>query len=229
MGLSHAWGLFVKSLKTGYEYLGSVMLINVIWFFLWLAPLFLFSIAGIDNLILFIAILLLCMLLFGPATAGAYGLLNEIIQDDFHSITDFRKVFIKFFWRSILLVLTCGLIFGFGLLNFVICKESPILIFRLLSGIWLYLLLFCAIMFQYVFPLLVQQNIGILVIIKRAALLAIDNVLFSVAILLASLIITLISIYTVVPAVIFWLSLIGLLHNLALVQVLTKYDNSNGR
>lgn len=228
-GLSQGWQIIVKSLKTGYEHLGSVILINVIWFFIWLSPLFLISLFLIENLALFIIGFILSLTLFGPATGGAYALIKQIIEGTYRSISEYKKVFLKYFWRSLFLVLVCGLMLLFILLNIFVCIESSVFLFRFIGGIWLYVLLFWFIMMQYVFPLLVQQNIGILTIIKRAALLALDNILLSLIILLAGLLITFISVAFVVPFVILWLSLLGLMQHYAFVQVLAKYGDGNGK
>ena len=228
MGLSQSWAIIVKSLKATYEHLGLAVVINVIWFFLWLSPMFLYAVSGLENITLFIIANMLSVVLFGPATAGAYALLNKIVNEGSTAISEYKGAFLKFFWRSLLLVLVCGLMFLFIILNIRVSLNSQVFLFQLIGGMWLYVLLFWCAMMQYVFPLLVQQNVGILTIIKRAALITLDNILLSLLILLASLVITFVSAFSMVLLVILWLSLIGLLQNFAFVQVLSKYDDGNG-
>ena len=128
-----------------------------------------------------------------------------------------RVPFLSFLAQPAISV-SCGLMFLFIILNIRVSLNSQVFLFQLIGGMWLYVLLFWFAMMQYVFPLLVQQNVGILTIIKRAALITLDNILLSLLILLASLVITFVSAFSMVLLVILWLSLIGLLQNFAFVQ-----------
>ena len=66
MGLSQSWAIIVKSLKATYEHLGLAVVINVIYGFLWLSPMFLYAVSGLENITLFIIANMLSVVLFGP-------------------------------------------------------------------------------------------------------------------------------------------------------------------
>lgn len=62
--------------------------------------------------------------------------------------------------------------------------------------------------------------------IKRAVLLAADNLLVSLLLLIASGVLTYVSFFLVIPFVIIWFSMIGLMQNFIVVEILKKYNSS---
>lgn len=225
--LSVSWKIIKQSFKFGYDNLGVIVLVNIGWFFGGLFPLFISSIIP-ENAIVFVVALVLSVLLLGPASAaGSYclhRLVNKESLSDSLSIKDFKDAFIKYFGRGMIINLFNLLVFFFLVFNFSYCAESSMLWLRLISGLLLYLMLFFTMIVQYVFPLLVKQDLGVVKAYKRATLVALDNLLISIVLLIVSIVISFISVYTLVPILIFWFSLLGLLQHFALKRILTKYQ-----
>lgn len=223
MRVSEAWKLVVTALKSCWENLTMLVALNVIWFFLWLGPVFIASIIP-ENFVIFLIATAISLILLGPISATIQYLLNRIVTKEDVSVAEFKIGFKKFFWRSELLTFGSVLVLLVIVLFFTITSENPVMVVRLLSGIWLYFALFWMLMFQYLFPFLVHQNIGLKLLLRRTFVLVMDNLLVSLILLLVSGLITVISIFTLVPLVIIWFSMLGLMQNFIMVELLKKYD-----
>lgn len=226
MGISQAWKLIVQALKMCWDNLTTIVLLNLLWFFFSLAPVFLSSLIS-EDITLFIMAAILALLLIGPVTSASQYLLSLLVNREEITVADFTSAFKKFFWRSELLVIIGLAVLIFMVFNFSISVENPAWYVRLLSGIWLYFVLFWLLVLQYIFPLLVQQDIGLLLALKRASLLVLDNLLISLMFLILCGIISFISIYLVIPLVIIWFAMIGLMQNYIVVELLKKYDKGH--
>lgn len=113
--------------------------------------------------------------------------------------------------------------------NFTITSGSASFIMRVITGMWLYLALFWLLVAQFVFPFLVQYDLGVWTIIKRSAMLVVDNLLVSLILLLVCGLLTFISLFLVIPFVILWFTVISLMQNLIMVELLEKYSNGHSK
>ncbi len=226
MSVSQVWKLIVSSLKFCWDHITTLILLNLIWFFLWLLPMFLNSVIS-DNFVFFLVCMGLSLLLLGPVTAGMQYLILRLIKNEEVTVGEFISGFKKYFWRSEIIVLLAIVVLLFIVFNFSFATEYNSGWMRILSGIWLYLALFWLLIIQYIFPFLVQQDISVWLAIKRSVLLIFDNLLASLMLLLFSGLITFASLYTVVPFIILWFSMLSLMQNYIVLDLLKKY--SNGR
>ena len=228
MGISQAWKLVINALKATWDDFTTLVFLNLIWFFLWLAPMFISS-RFTENVVWFYISLALSVLLLGPISGSMQYLLNRIVNKNEISVEEFKHGLIKFFWRSEALVFAGILTLGVLVICFNITVGNlglPSLVVAIFYGIWLSVTLFWFLIIQFVFPLLVQQDIGVFLAIKRAVLLVADNLLISLLLLIVSGVLTYISFFLVIPFVILWFSMIGLMQNNIMVEILKKYDNS---
>lgn len=223
MGISQAWKLVVTALKFCWDNLTVLVLLNLVWFFIWLAPVFLASIIP-ENFLLFLIATVLSLVLLGPTSAAIQYLLNRIVKGKEVSVAEFKNGFKIFFWRSELIVVVSFLILLVIVFFFTLTSQNPVTFIRLFSGIWLYLVLFWLLLFQFLFPFLVHQNIGVKLLLRRTVVLVLDNLLISLLLLLLSGLITAISIFTIIPMVILWFSVLGIMQNFIMVELLKKYD-----
>ncbi|NMB38535.1 MAG: hypothetical protein GX994_03050 [Firmicutes bacterium] len=228
MGISQAWKLVINALKAAWNEFTTLIFLNLIWFFLWLAPMFISS-RFTENEMWFYISLALSLFLLGPITGAMQYLLNRMANKNVISFEEFKHGFIKFFWRSEALVF----VGAFTLVVIVICFNItvdnlglPPIVVAIFYGIWLSLTLFWFLILQYAFPLLVEQDVGVFLTIKRAVLLAADNLLVSLLLLIASGVLTYVSFFLVIPFVIIWFSMIGLMQNFIVVEILKKYNSS---
>lgn len=89
----------------------------------------------------------------------------------------------------------------------------------------LYLALFWLLVAQFVFPHLVQYDLGVRAVILRSARLVVDNLLVSLVLLLVCGLLTFISFILVIPVILLWFTVISLLQNSIMVELV---DSSNG-
>lgn len=224
MGFGQSWRMFVKALKTSYEHIGKVMWVNLVWFGLGFAPFLAITYLPLNNSIFFGAAIIGTFITLGGATAAVNYMMNRIIAKEETSLKDFWEGFRKFFVRGSILLF-------FGVLGFVILVFNiwfsgnyPSTIFMILAGFWIWGIIYLYSMLQFVFPFLTQQNAGVFTILKRAALITLDNPLASVILLVFSLIVIVLSVLLVAPILIFTASFMALLQNYFYNEMMIKYD-----
>ncbi|HHT36037.1 MAG: DUF624 domain-containing protein [Candidatus Wallacebacter cryptica] len=228
MGISQAGKLILQALKASWDHFTTLIVLNLAWFFLWLLPMFINSITS-DNLVWFLICVAASLFLLGPVTAAIQHLINQIIRHDELSVSEFIQAFKKYFWRSQGLVLIGIVTILLIVVNFTITSGSASFIMRVITGMWLYLALFWLLVAQFVFPFLVQYDLGVWTIIKRSAMLVVDNLLVSLILLLVCGLLTFISLFLVIPFVILWFTVISLMQNLIMVELLEKYSNGHSK
>jgi uncharacterized membrane protein YesL len=152
-----ALSAFRKSLSLYYYELWILALANLIW-----------------------VVLALFILPIPPATAALYYLAHQVAHEEPISLRLFVDGLRLFFLRSYLLAAT---IFGISLLlvaNILFYSSAPTDLLRIIGFIWVYAAIAWIMVLFYVFPLLIeQQNKGILIILRNAALLVVDNLGFT--------------------------------------------------
>ncbi|NLJ74734.1 MAG: YesL family protein [Firmicutes bacterium] len=224
MGLKQGWYVIKESFKTGYEYIGIVMLANLLWFGLGFAPLLIVTFIPIESVPYVLAGFIGTIFTLGGATAAVHYMMNKLIQREETTIKDFWAGFKKFFGRG------SGL-FLLGILGFVILIadlmfsiNNPNNIIRYLSGIWVWGMLYWYALLQFVFPFLTQQDKGLMTVLKRAALVSLDNILGSLIVVVISILLIVLSLILAAPILLFTMSLLALIQNYALNEILLKYE-----
>ena len=77
---------------------------------------------------------------------------------------------------------------------------------------------------QFVFPFLTQQDKGLITVLKRSALVSIDNVLGSIIVVVISILLIILSLVLAAPILLFTMSLLALVQNYALNEIMLKYE-----
>ncbi len=227
MKFNQAGKIILDGLKKSYEHVGMLIMLNISWFFITFSPMFVMSLLRIENLVVFTSAVVLTLILLGPAAASVHYVIRQLLLKEDISVGDLKWLFPKFFGRSVLLVLMMSIILVIIGFNLVFSMNNPFIFVRLLSGVWLYFVLFWLAMLQFVFPVLISSDNGVILVLKQTALTVFDNILISLIIVVFSGIITVISLFTVIPAVLLWITLTGTIQNYALIQVI-KEPKSNG-
>ena len=152
--------------------------------------------------VLFIAGMLVTVLTLGASAAAVNYVMIKIINRDEVGLRDFKEGFRRFFGRGALaaVIAILGTLILWVDLLFSLNHSNQII--QLMSGIWIWGLVFWYAVLQFVFPFLVQQDIGLIKALKRAALVVIDN-------LLGSAIVVVVTLVVLVPAL-FWLPSLAL-------------------
>ena len=164
-----------------------------------------------------------------PATAGVYYLANQIARGESVSFGLFVEGMRRYFRRSWLLaiiVVVISVLLG-GNLIFYANFANPWV--RLLSVLWGYLIVFWLAMLIYLFPLLIEQeDKSLLLILRNAALLVLDNVAFTLTLGFLLLLFLLLNVGLVVPVLLILMSGLAVIQSKALLTVLEKYRERTG-
>lgn len=217
--------VIVKSFKALYEYIGMVMITNLIWFLVGFSPLLILMLLNVDYVFAYLLGVLLTPLFLGPATASAHYVMVRLMDREETRVSDFKVGFRKFFTKGMGLVYLNGILVFILVVDLIFSVNSTNTFFRLLTGLWVWFILFWMVIMQYVFPLLVQHNLGVLATMKRAALLAMDNVGLSLALTLVNGLLLGLSVVLAAPFLLFFVGITGFMQNFALREILKKYED----
>jgi len=218
------WPIIKTSFIDIYDNLGWVLFMSAIWFG-FVTP-FLFAILP-GNLSIPLRIILgSSIIALGPATAGCYYIANKLVKKDyFVEWKDFFYAFKKFFWRATALMLILAAAILVLAANFIFYSHIQNTAMRILSILWLYVIIFLGIMQTYMFPLLVEQDTGIRKIIKRSFLLTIDNIGITLVIFLIVTALSIICILTGVGALLLMMGMKSLFDTRTFLTVMEKYED----
>ena len=189
-----------------------------------------------DELFLFVAINLLCVLLsiplvtLAPALAGVHYVANHLAHGRYtvtwrDFFVGFRQYFAKS-WQVLLadLVLLVGIIAN---IEFYAGMTNEIL--RSISIVWLYLIAYWLALQIYLFPLLIEQkDKRLLLIFRNAIVLTIKHPLFTIILLVVILLLLLISVALALPVVLLSISLVAFLSNRAVLVLIWEYPERTG-
>lgn len=228
--ISQGGRIIGRSFKLMYEYLGMTMVISAFWFILALIPtgatfLTMAALPGPPSFLIFAVV---CIFLFGPVTAATYSMTHSMVQREGVGVLDFFRRLRQFYFRSVKLTIAMGAILGILLVDLRFFLGSGVTWMEYLSILWLYLILFWLLMAQYVFPVTVKQERKLLDTLKVAALLALDNVVVSLMLLIVGVALIFVSIWLQVPLLLFMAGTLGFLHCAGMDEILGKYGRSQG-
>jgi uncharacterized membrane protein YesL len=175
MGPFESLGLFKKSLFFIYEQMGNVFALSVIWLFTSVT-----------------------VVLMPAVTATVYYTVNRVLDKEDAGFKDSFAAFKKYFWRATGVGLALGAMIAVLVVDmffFVTVPQNIVL--KALGGFMFWPLVFIALSMNYVIPLLVVQDISVGLAMKRAALLVLDNLTFTLVLGLLSTLLTVLAV--VVP------------------------------
>ena len=212
-----------RSFRQFYDHIFKLGGVSLLWFLI-VAPL---SYVGVVGLFLKMPIPFLINLVFvGPLTIGAFYMTNLVIKHREVTIKAFFKGFSdkKYFLKGMFsywLSLFIAIVLGFDLIFFMNMTG----VFKYITGLWIYLIIFFVVSQFYFWSLLVETEDGIFKSFKKSLLLVLDNPLYSLVLFLAFLLIMVVGVVTVgVGLAITLIGITSIMANNATYNLLVKYD-----
>ncbi|HHU60889.1 MAG TPA: DUF624 domain-containing protein [Natronincola sp.] len=224
MGFGQSWRVFVRAIRTSYEHLAKVLLGNATWFIVSLSPFLLFIYFPTENYLIFLLSIILSIITFSGSTGALQYIFHKTLKGEEVSARCFWDGFKKHVFKGSIIVFV--IILGFSVLafNILFSRANPSTFFLVLSGFWFWGILYLFVLTQLIFPILVQENVGIREAFKRAALLTLDNPLASAMLLIMSLSVIVLSMVAVgVPFLVFSASFLSILQNYFYTELKVKY------
>jgi len=164
-----------------------------------------------------------------PATAGVYYLANQLAKGETVSFSLFVQGMRRYFRRSWLLAIIVVVISVLLVGNLLFYANFANQWVRLLSVFWGYVLIFWLAMLIYLFPLFIEQEAkSLLLILRNAALLVLDNLAFTLTLGVLLLLFLLLNVALAVPLLLIVMSGLALIQSQALLTVLEKYRERTG-
>lgn len=221
------WRSLTGALRLFYDNLGLSILISAFWYvFAFLPVQFFIELAAVAfNPFSVFLVILVSIVLAAPVTASAYAASAALISREGFYVRDLF-LGIGRYWKKAAGTSTIASILLYVLIvDVIFFSQSPYSVLRWLTILFGYLIAFWVMGMQYLFPFIVQQDVGVRKTLKRAALVALDNVIVSFLLLLIGLVVTYFSIIPIVPMVLIYMGFMSAMHNYALIEILKKYDD----
>ncbi len=226
--ISKSWQIIRKGFRYSYDYLGMVIASSALWFVTGFFPILIVTSFNkyIQSPIAYGVAVLVTLIVLGPSTAAVHGIAAAILDNEDTRVREFFKFFRKYFWRSTALMLLNVLILLILASDLIFTLNNPNRFIQMLSGIWVYFFIFWALMSNYIFPFVVNQDVGVLLTMKRSALLALDNLVVTIILSLAVLIVVVLSVVLAAPVLLLMLGIIAFLQNVGYRELMQKYDEA---
>jgi hypothetical protein len=220
------WKVLKKSLADSYDYLGLILLSSAAWFIVVLGGLTVTVKLGFyRNPFPFLASLaLFFVVLIAPLTAAVHHLAKKIVTRDDPSLMDLLRGFVEFLVPSWKLGFLQGLITLVILGNAWFYLTRGVLILQVLGILFIYLTFVWAFSLIYHYPLLIEQRSGPWKTVKRAFLLALDNVVFTAQVFFAIILLTCFSAVTLVGMLLIFAGTSSVLATRALRALFVRYE-----
>ncbi|TDX52510.1 DUF624 domain-containing protein [Orenia marismortui] len=220
------WKLIKKSYKEIYKNIFSIIAVSTLWFFS----------AGISIIASYIGIkakfyfpIIIALFVVGPVTAQAFYITNKIIN--YHTIrfVDFWDGLKKYFFKSIAITWLLGIIVGIITVDFNFFLQSQSKLGKVLIPIYIYILIFLAMLVMYIFPLMIElsklgEKNSIVNLFKYAFVLVFKNMVYTLLIFLHLITFGLVNIFLVIALPVLFIGGISLFANNATVNLLVKHN-----
>lgn len=237
--LGRFWRSVAQAFRLFYDYLALSILISAFWYgFAFLPANFFLEMAwgiwiqAMDNPALYggfivsaLLFILVIILWSAPVTASAYAAIHALITREGFLVRDLFRGIGKYYKKAVGTAAIALLVFVVLLANIWFYANSSNSILKWLTILFAYMLAFWFMGVQYIFPFVVQQDVGVLKTLQRAILVAMDNVIVSLLLFLLGVLLTYFSLVPIVPFMLLYMGLAGAMHNYALIEILKKYDD----
>ena len=219
-----------RAFRHVYDYLGMTMLMSAVWFLIgllpaWLAFLVMMQVPAINSFLIFAV---LTAVILGPLTAASYHMASLMVRGEYVAVRDFFKAIFTHFKRAVGLTAILLVILAILLVDMVFFLSSQIAWMQYLSVLWVYFLLFWALVTQYAYVVLVRQGRTVWQSLKVAGLMALDNIVASLIVVIASALVVFVSFWMRVPLMLFLGGTLAFLHCTAFEVLIAKYGESDG-
>ena len=212
-----------------YNELFPMVGMNLLWMLLTVpfATIMFPIVAGLTQLppeLAFVPAMVFLVIAPSPASAGLHNYANQLVKEERVEFELFKLGLFRY-WKRALVLMLIGFV-GFGLLignvTFYLSMEHWLI--KALGVMFIYGLVVWASMQLYLMPLLVEQeDKSIRVLYRNAALLALDNILVSIVLLVILVLISALSV--MIPLLVLLLSgtFVALVQHRATLTLLDKY------
>ncbi len=225
MSFGESWRTFVLALKLSYEHIGKVMLTNLVWFAVAFGPMLAFSyLPFLQSDAMFLIIIVAGFITIGGATSAVHYRMNRVVEGEETSLRDMWEGFRLYWVRGTLLFALAILGVLILVFNIWFSQNYSITVFMILSGLWVWGIVFWVALHQFAFPLLMNQDRGVFLTLKRAALIVLANPLPTVLLLVFSAIVVFLSVLFAAPLLIYMASFLALLQNCFYHELMAKYE-----
>ncbi|MBE3575007.1 MAG: DUF624 domain-containing protein [Firmicutes bacterium] len=224
------WGFTRAGFAAAYEHLGMVLVGSALWFVIGFTPLLFLAAVFYKSgsLVVSAPAVLLVLLTLGPATAGAYSLFEPLIWPEGYSaetsLRRFFQGFRRFYWKSVGLGALNALLLAIFLGDMAFFLRSAGLS-KALAVVFLYFVLFQVLMSNFYFSFLVHQKNSVLNVLKKSALVVLDNTWASLVLSLEVAILFILSLIIPPVLVVLFMGLAAFLQLHAFRMILDRYPD----
>lgn len=217
-----------RAFRHVYDYLGMTMAMSSAWFLIGLLPtglsfLVMLQVPAINSFLIFA---LFAVALLGPLTAAMYKLTSSVVQGDYVAFRDFFTAFRRHYKRAAGLAAALLALLAILVIDLQFFMSSKIPWMQYLSVLWIYFIIFWALMAQFAYAVLVRQERSVLQTLKVSALLALDNIVASLIVAIVGALVVAISFWMRVPLMLFLGGTLAFLHCTAFDVLVQKYGGS---
>lgn len=218
--------LVIKIIKESfikyYDELFKYVLLNIVWFSLYMLP---FLLVYINEVFVFVAALYL-IIIAGPTILSGMNYINRTFNRDEATIKGFLRGVKGNFKRGILSFLFSGVIYAIFILDIIFfLQNSQNYIMMIIAILFFYLFIFFSMMQIYYWGLLtIQPETGLWQIVKRSFLLVLDNILPTILIFILLIVLFVLNIGLAFLTPFFLFTLISLVVIIMTRNILEKYE-----
>ncbi len=207
------------SVKDAYGYLGTVVLVSLAWFG-WLACSALLLSLFTRSLIIMVPVL---VVFAAPAQGAAFHVMALIMRGEDVVPRDFLAGLRRFWLRSLGITAAHVGLVAIVVVDIIWFIARPGAVFKVIGGLWLYALLFLAMVMPYLLPIMVQQDTGFRKVFKRAALLALANPFYSLVVVTFEAAVTVLCVILAPALSLLYMGLVAFASNRAARTLFEKY------
>jgi len=207
-----------KSFKDFYGNLERVLVANLVWSLSLIPVIGVLLVKGFSAGLFILPFLGISILLLGGSTGGVFYYMKRIVKGESVEYMDILREGKRYFKKSLVFLSIYG---GVGFLTFLVVTgwRGSSFFLSFLQGIGIWAFLFFSLIGTYFFPLLINEDLGIWKIIKKATALTLDNFWFTLGICVVVLLLLVLSTIVVVGVFLFLIALVGIIQNNAYLSL----------
>jgi len=223
MMIKEAFSVLWQTLKSTWEELYSLAIVNLVWLLSWGLPLAL--VANLQSAAIMIPTMVLSALLFVVTMSGIYHVTSRVARGTTFHFSDFIDGIKLYWWRSLLWLLVNGVAFFLISTNL---RFYPTILQGtwaiIVGGFWMAVLFFWTIMQFYFWPVLVQQEQPkMLLAWRNAAYLILASPFYAFLMVLFSAVLIAASVGLVLPLIFVGMAIVALLGSTASLELLVEF------